>query len=80
MAASKFLGENIDFTLGLGWGKLSANSFNNPLTDLSESFNFRNSDAGLGVKISLKDFFSGPIGYLLDLNITFQNLKEFALN
>lgn len=62
LAASKFLGENIDFTLGLGWGKLSANSFNNPLTDLSESFNFRNSDTGLGGKISLKDFFSGPIG------------------
>ena len=51
---------NLDITLGLGWGRLAGKGdFKNPLTFLSDSFEERVSDVGLGGKLSSGVFFSG---------------------
>lgn len=60
---SKKIG-NIDFTLGLGWGTLSANSsFRNPFEQLSDDFKTREVVEGTkGGEFSFKSFFSGEVG------------------
>ena len=48
LVASKFIRNNLDVSFGLGWGKLTGNSIENPLSSLHESFEVRNADVGLG--------------------------------
>ena len=51
---------NFDVTLGMGWGRLAGKGdFENPMTWLSDSFDVRDSDTGLGGELSTGDFFSG---------------------
>lgn len=52
---------NIDVTLGLGWGRLADDRIgSNPLADLSDQFVARETSFGLGGTVSVGDFFSGP--------------------
>ena len=51
---------NFDITLGVGWGRLAGEGdFRNPLTFLSDSFEDRVNDVGLGGELSSGTFFSG---------------------
>lgn len=52
--------DNLDVTLGIGWGRLSNNSsLSNPLTLLNDRFDTRIQDTGLGGELSTKTFFRG---------------------
>lgn len=62
LVASKQI-NNIDLTLGMGWGNLSNNKFDNPLSDLSKRFDSRSGfaqEGGFGGEISTSSFFRGP--------------------
>ncbi len=51
---------NFDLTLGMGWGRLAGDGdIKNPFTLISDSFNIRETDFGLGGKLSSGTFFSG---------------------
>jgi hypothetical protein len=51
----------VDFTAGLGWGRLaSTGMFNNPLGDLISSFNFRSNNTGVGGTVAFHQLFHGP--------------------
>ena len=59
VVASKKI-DNFDITLGIGWGRLAGNGdFRNPLTLLSDSFDVRDTDFGLGGTLSRGAFFRG---------------------
>jgi hypothetical protein len=61
LAASKRIGENLDVTAGIGWGRLAERSVgSNPLIQLDSAFGVRESDIGLGGTVSWKTFFRGP--------------------
>ena len=50
----------LDFSLGIGWGKLGADkNITNPFESLDDSFKVRNSKSGQGGAFSVKDWFSG---------------------
>ena len=52
---------NIDFTAGLGWGRLaSTEMFPNPLGQLIPSFNQRNTNTGVGGTLDVGQLFHGP--------------------
>ena len=60
LVATKSIGA-FDLTLGAGWGRLAErDSFSNPLTNISDSFERRSADVGRGGKVSFSNFFSGP--------------------
>ncbi len=59
LVASKKIA-NFDLTFGLGWGRLAGNGdFRNPLTLLTDSFDKRVRNVGLGGQLSSGTFFSG---------------------
>ena len=59
VVASKKI-DNFDITLGMGWGRLAGKgNFRNPLTIISDSFDERVKNVGLGGKLSSGTFFSG---------------------
>lgn len=59
LVASKKI-EAFDFTLGLGWGRLSSRgNFGNPLSIFSSSFDTRSADLGMGGTLNLGNYFSG---------------------
>ena len=72
---NKYIKENIDFSFGIGWGHLNGRKIKNPLTYISNRFNERNSDTGLGGKVNLNNFFSGDAGYFAGLEISIPRLK-----
>lgn len=52
--------DNFDFTMGMGWGRLADSSvMDNPLSILSDQFDTRIQDTGLGGELSSKTFFRG---------------------
>lgn len=60
LVASKAFG-NADVTLGMGWGRFADDSsLTNPLTWLSDTFEARNNDFGVGGTLSSDAFFRGP--------------------
>ncbi len=73
VVASKKI-DNFDITLGIGWGRLAGKGdFRNPLTFVSDSFEVRDTDFGLGGELSSGIFFRGKesglfggIAYQLD--------------
>ena len=67
--------DNIDVTLGIGWGRLANNSsITNPLTHLADSFESRVNDYGLGGELASDSFFSGQkIGIFGGVNYRFDN-------
>jgi len=61
VVASKRIGENLDVTAGIGWGRLAERAVaSNPLIQLDSEFGMRESDIGLGGTVSWKSFFRGP--------------------
>jgi hypothetical protein len=61
LVASKRIGENLDVTAGIGWGRLAERAVaSNPLIQLDPAFAVRDTDFGLGGTFSLKSFFRGP--------------------
>ncbi len=60
LVGTKSLGA-FDFTLGAGWGRLAErSSFTNPLANLSDAFEVRDTDFGLGGEPSFQSYFRGP--------------------
>jgi hypothetical protein len=61
LVASKRVGENLDLTAGIGWGRFAERAVaTNPLTRFSSNFAVRDTDFGLGGTFSWKSFFRGP--------------------
>jgi hypothetical protein len=59
IVASKKI-DNFDVTLGVGWGRLAGEGMlSNPLTQISDSFNVRVRDVGVGGTASYKSWFRG---------------------
>lgn len=59
IVASKKI-KNLDITLGLGWGLLGLeNTIDNPFSNISDTFDKRNSDFGQGGEFSYDSWFSG---------------------
>ncbi len=70
----------IDLTLGLGWGDLSYNKFNNPLTNLSDGFNERTIIQNTkGGEFSPGRYFSGPMGIFAGIEVPLPNLFGLRL-
>ncbi len=69
LVASKRL-NSIDFTLGLGWGTMSKDTFSNPLKKIDNSFSNRTKQAGsIGGEFSSESFFSGDLSIFGGLEI-----------
>ncbi len=53
--------DNIDFHLGIGWGRMNGGNFQykNPLGNIDESFYIRSSELGQGGELRIDDYFSG---------------------
>lgn len=75
IVANKFVLENLDISFGIGWGNLTGNSVRNPLIDISDNFQSRDPDFGLGGKLSTDSFFSGDAGLFGGLEYYFQSIK-----
>lgn len=72
VASKKF--KNVDTTLGIGWGTLSANNIENPLTNLSDRFLTRDSEIGSkGGEFNKGTYFSGEIGIFAGAEILIPN-------
>jgi hypothetical protein len=67
IVASKFLKQGLDFSVGIGWGKLTGNSIKNPLLEISNRFSERTSSSSQGGEFNLDDYFSGSAGYFLGM-------------
>ena len=65
---------NFDFTVGVGWGRLAGNGdLKNPLSNLSNNFEIRDADAGLGGDFSFSNYYSGKnIGIFAGATYEFQ--------
>jgi hypothetical protein len=65
--------DNLDVTLGLGWGRLADRSvMDNPLSIISDQFDTRIQDTGLGGELSAKTFFRGKkVGVFGGINYRF---------
>ncbi len=61
VVATKSLGPNIEITGGMGWGRLAGrNSFSNPLSVFSDSFDTRKKGANTGGQLETGNWFRGP--------------------
>lgn len=80
LVASKAYG-NFDLTLGLGWGRLAGDGiFDNPMTQLSDSFSSRESFTGKGGELSSGMFFSGEkVGLFGGLSYQMQSMPITAM-
>ena len=73
---SKYIYENIDATIGIGWGNLNGGeSIGNPLKHFGQRFENRDPDFGLGGKLSTDSFFAGDAGIFAGLEIFIPRLK-----
>lgn len=74
IVASKSFGR-WDAHLGLGWGRLAGDGlFDNPLGMISDRFDTRNADSGVGGELALNDFFSGEeVGFFGGLEYQFSS-------
>ena len=71
---------NLDFTLGLGWGILNNNyTFSNPFTKLSDRFASRSVNEGLGGNVNTDAFFAGEAGVFGGLEMYLPNMKGLRL-
>ena len=75
LVASKSF-NNLSFSLGMGWGRLSGDSqFTNPLTFISDQYKTRGGSTGLGGTVRGSDFFSGEsVGFFGGLSYQLSNL------
>ena len=80
IAASKLVGRS-DITVGLGWGRLSGEGVvPNPLRLVSDRFETRSAQVGLGGRFSVGNFFSGKeVGLFAGLSHGFGSLPLTAM-
>ena len=78
LVASKFI-NNIDISLGLGWGNMNANKINNPLYSIDDSFRTRSGYEGLGGEFSASSFFSGDAGYFAGIEYFYPSIRNLRL-
>jgi hypothetical protein len=77
---SKRLHYLADFSLGLGWGKMSSGELTNPLIDLSDRFaNRMGPQNTLGGELSVDSYFSGPMGIFGGLELFIPNSNGLRL-
>lgn len=79
IVANKLINNNLDISLGIGWGNLNANSIRNPLISLSDRFKNRDYETGQGGEVSFNSFFSGPAGYFWGLEYHVPRIKGLKL-
>ncbi len=79
IVANKLINNNLDISLGIGWGNLNAHSIRNPLISISDRFNDRDYENGQGGEISYNSFFSGPAGYFWGLEYHVPKIKGLKL-
>lgn len=75
VASKKY--KNVDFSMGIGWGTLSAGKITNPLNNLSDRFRERtisNSNTR-GGEVNLGYLFSGPVGIFGGMEVILPNLN-----
>jgi hypothetical protein len=69
VVASKRFGNNLDASVGIGWGRLGTNnSFRNPLSIFGNGFDTRDTDFGLGGTFSADQWFRGPAALFAGVN------------
>ena len=74
IVASKKI-KNLDITLGLGWGLLGLeNTIDNPFSNISDTFDKRNSDFGQGGEFSYDSWFSGETAIFGGLEYELKNM------
>ena len=82
IVASKRI-RNADFTLGLGWGVLNKNSFENPLGNLNDRFYTRQErdleDTVGGGAVNLNTFFTGETGVFGGIELFIPRSKGLRL-
>lgn len=80
VVASKATG-NFDFTLGMGWGRLSGEGdISNPMLQVSDSFKIRDSFSGLGGELPSGMFFSGEqVGFFGGASYQFDSVPVTAM-
>jgi len=79
LVANKLINNNLDVSIGIGWGNLNGNSFKNPLTYISDRFLIREYSEGEGGEISLDSLFSGSAGYFWSVEYHVPNKKGLKL-
>jgi hypothetical protein len=79
IVASKNLSKSLDLTMGIGWGNISGQSIQNPLSKISERFATRNSETGAGGKFNLGDYFSGSAGYFFGIEYFVPKFKGMRI-
>jgi hypothetical protein len=71
---------NIDFTAGMGWGKISSKNLKNPFTYISDRFISRDKSSNTrGGEFSIDSFFSGRPSLFGGAEIFLPNLKGLRL-
>lgn len=80
VVASKAI-NNFDFTVGMGWGRLAGKGdASNPMTRLSDSFEVRDQNTGLGGNVAKDSFFSGEqVGFFGGATYSFKTLPLIAM-
>jgi hypothetical protein len=80
LVATKAFG-NLDISLGLGWGNLSADKLSNPLAKISDRFLSRGDIGGnsMGGEFNLDSFFSGPASIFGGIEYRIPNLHGARL-
>ncbi len=79
IVANKFVAQNLDFSIGLGWGAMNRNSVGNPLEAISDRFIDRELDVGRGGKVSIGQLFSGDAGLFLGLEYFIPRFRGLRL-
>ncbi len=79
IVANKFVTQNLDFSLGLGWGVMNRNSIGNPLEAISDRFIDRELDVGRGGKVSIGQLFSGDAGLFFGFEYFIPRFKGLRL-
>jgi hypothetical protein len=79
LVASKSMFNNLDFTIGIGWGTLTGQNIENPLTRISGRFNSRNAVLDQGGKLNAKNYFAGQAGYFVGIEYFLPNFHGLAV-
>lgn len=80
IVANKFITQNLDFSIGLGWGVMNRRPMDNPLITISDRFRERQRDVtSRGGKVSIDQFFSGDVGLFLGVEYFVPKLKGLRL-
>jgi len=78
VASKRF--NNLDLSLGIGWGNMSSNTISNPLSKISQTFDNRtNLSNTLGGEFNTGYFFRGDAGLFGGIELFLPNMKGLRL-